>query len=337
MARPIALAVLATALALLPASGAAAEVPATAADRDCGDFSSQREAQLYFLRIGGPSSDPDRLDADNDGIACDANPCPCYYGRSLPDSDPSPSPTPERDTRPRNRRQTIKSRIIDVIDGDTIRVRPLEPARRPTYRVRLIGIDTPEMRPLECGARQAKHSAFRWSFDSPRDTNGDGLFDARGGRGRRVVLVTDPSQGLFDRYRRLLAYVTIRERQTLNAFQLARGWAKVYVFRKPFARLSAFRTAQRRARRADRGVWGLCGGRFHRPDTREDEVPPEPTPTPTEPTDCQGYSPCLPPGPDVDCASGSGDGPRYVNGPVYVTGSDPYGLDSDGDGVGCES
>ena len=27
--------------------------------------------------------------------------------------------------------------------------------------------------------------------------------------------------------------------------------------------------------------------------------------------------------------------PRYVNGPVYVTGSDPYGLDSDGDGVGC--
>ena len=55
------------------------------------------------------------------------------------------------------------------------------------------------------------------------------------------------------------------------------------------------------------------------------------------PTDCQGYSPCLPPGPDVDCAGGSGNGPRYVNGPVSVYGSDPYGLDSDGDGVGCES
>ena len=52
--------------------------------------------------------------------------------------------------------------------------------------------------------------------------------------------------------------------------------------------------------------------------------------------DCQGYGPCLPPGSDVDCAGGSGDGPRYVNGPVYVNGSDPYGLDSDGDGVGCE-
>jgi hypothetical protein len=54
--------------------------------------------------------------------------------------------------------------------------------------------------------------------------------------------------------------------------------------------------------------------------------------------DCEpGYDPCIPPGPDVDCAGGSGNGPRYVNGPVSVTGSDPYGLDSNHDGVGCES
>lgn len=48
-----------------------------------------------------------------------------------------------------------------------------------------------------------------------------------------------------------------------------------------------------------------------------------------------GYSPCIPPGPDVDCAGGSGNGPRYVQGPVYVTGSDPYHLDANGDGVAC--
>jgi hypothetical protein len=38
---------------------------------------------------------------------------------------------------------------------------------------------------------------------------------------------------------------------------------------------------------------------------------------------------------DVDCAGGSGDGPEYV-GPVQVVGSDPYGLDADGDGYACE-
>lgn len=36
------------------------------------------------LRHGGPRYDPDRLDADNDGIACEDNPCPCYYGKRLP-------------------------------------------------------------------------------------------------------------------------------------------------------------------------------------------------------------------------------------------------------------
>jgi endonuclease YncB( thermonuclease family) len=327
---------------------AAGSATATAAEAEssginCSDFSSQRAAQLYFLRHGGPSRDPEGLDGEGDGIACESLPCPCYRGRSLPDTSPTPAPqpSPQPQPRPRNRRQTIKSRIIDVIDGDTIRVRTLEPSRRPTYRVRLIGIDTPEMRPLECGARQATHAAFSWSFDRPRDMDGDGLFDTRGGRGRRVVLVTDPSQGLFDRYRRLLAYVTIRERQTLNGFQLTRGWAKVYVFRKPFARISGFRTAQRRARRAHRGVWGLCGGRFHRPDTSPDEtggeVPPEypldPAPPPPPPPACDPSYPtvCIPPPPpDLDCSQIS---PRNF----AVVGSDPHGFDGDGDGVGCEN
>jgi len=39
---------------------------------------------------------------------------------------------------------------------------------------------------------------------------------------------------------------------------------------------------------------------------------------------------------DYDCAGGSGDGPEYVDGPVDVVGDDHYGLDRDGDGVGCD-
>jgi flagellar hook assembly protein FlgD len=53
-----------------------------------------------------------------------------------------------------------------------------------------------------------------------------------------------------------------------------------------------------------------------------------------------GYSPCLfdHGGADYDCAGGSGNGPYYTKpGVVYsVTGSDPYGLDADNDGLGCE-
>lgn len=41
-------------------------------------------------------------------------------------------------------------------------------------------------------------------------------------------------------------------------------------------------------------------------------------------------------GPDVDCAGGGGNGPRYVQGPFRYTGPDVFGLDRDGDGIACE-
>ena len=49
-----------------------------------------------------------------------------------------------------------------------------------------------------------------------------------------------------------------------------------------------------------------------------------------------GYKPCLPRASDYDCYGGTGNGPKYT-GKVKVKGRDIYGLDSDGDGIGCET
>ncbi len=43
-------------------------------DKDCSDFSTQAEAQRYFIAKGGPGRDPDLLDADHDGKACETLP-----------------------------------------------------------------------------------------------------------------------------------------------------------------------------------------------------------------------------------------------------------------------
>lgn len=43
-------------------------------DRDCSDFRTQRQAQRFFKRNGGPRQDPHNLDADNDGKACESLP-----------------------------------------------------------------------------------------------------------------------------------------------------------------------------------------------------------------------------------------------------------------------
>lgn len=67
------------------------------------------------------------------------------------------------------------------------------------------------------------------------------------------------------------------------------------------------------------------------------QIPVRPV-VPAAPSGCdRNYSgACVPIASDVDCAGGSGNGPAYVRGPVTVVGSDIYGLDRDGDGVGCE-
>jgi hypothetical protein len=94
MGRLSALLVLAALVALLSASSASASAPpATAAAVNCSDFATQAAAQAYFLARGGPALDPEGLDADGDGIACESRPCPCNYS-TTPTTPPPPSPPP---------------------------------------------------------------------------------------------------------------------------------------------------------------------------------------------------------------------------------------------------
>ncbi len=54
--------------------------------------------------------------------------------------------------------------------------------------------------------------------------------------------------------------------------------------------------------------------------------------------DCHAnYGGCVPIASDVDCLGSNLDGPIFIEGPVEVLGPDVYGLDVDGDGVGCET
>lgn len=57
------------ALAML-GSAALAQPAAAFRDRDCSDFSTQRQAQ-HFFKTHHPNRDPHGLDADHDGIACE--------------------------------------------------------------------------------------------------------------------------------------------------------------------------------------------------------------------------------------------------------------------------
>ncbi|WP_434965999.1 excalibur calcium-binding domain-containing protein [Janibacter indicus] len=76
---------------------------AAVADKDCGDFSSQAEAQTFFTTHGGPALDRHRLDADNDGIACET-----YFG------------TDGSDAADRSQARTINAGVPDVAGPNTL-------------------------------------------------------------------------------------------------------------------------------------------------------------------------------------------------------------------------
>lgn len=247
----------------------AGSAPAFAADRDCADFAYQEDAQAYFISLGGPSQDPDRLDADHDGQACDSLPhrgsstpttpppaqpidsdydgvpdtsdaCPTAYGK-LANGCPAPPPRPRETMR--------KARILSVVDGDTVKVK-LASSKRIT--VRLIGVDTPETKPgapVECGGKQATANMKRLAL--------------KGGRGRGVTLATDPTQHRRDRYGRLLAYARVDSGRDLALEQIRAGWGMVYVYEAPFERFASYDAAEAAAKGGSRGVWGACGGSFH--------------------------------------------------------------------------
>jgi micrococcal nuclease len=200
--------------------------------------------------------------------------------------------------------------VVRVVDGDTVEVRykgRVEP-------VRLIGIDTPETvhptEPVECWGPRASTEAQKLLA------------------GRKVELVFDPSQGRRDVYDRMLAYIEIPGRGDFGQLMIQGGHAAEYTYDSAYSRQAQYKVAEAEARKQDRGLWRTCGG------VDKPLAPPSPDPPPTTQApqgNCaEGYSPCVPPyPPDVDCDD--------VGGPIRVTGSDPHGLDADGDGVACES
>jgi micrococcal nuclease len=191
--------------------------------------------------------------------------------------------------------------VVRVVDGDTLDVR-LSGGRR--ERVRVIGIDAPETQPRECFSAQATSRARAFS------------------QGRRVTLVGDGSQDTRDRYSRLLAYVD-RAGGDLGERLLVGGFARVYVFDKPFRRLPRYRAAEASARAAHRGLWGTCRG----------SASPAARPTgrcaPSYPTVC-----ISPPPPDRDCNDVSARNFRVRH---DVRDPDPHHFDGDGNGIGCEA
>lgn len=128
--------------------------------------------------------------------------------------------------------------VTHVSDGDTLTVRP--PAGGAETKVRLLGVDTPELR------SQSRAGSDYWARRAMRYT------ESRVER-KTVTLRLEPTR-TRDKYRRVLAYVYLGDDVNFN-LDLVRDGAGYADRRFPHSLRRQFEQAENDARRKGRGLW----------------------------------------------------------------------------------
>ena len=183
-----------------------------------------------------------------------------------------------------------------VVDGDTIDV----DIAGQTYRLRYIGIDTPEL-PGDCYAQEAKTRNSQLVL------------------GKNVCLEKDVSE--TDRYGRLLRYVWLPDDGMVNAVLVREGYALVYTYPPDVKYAEYFVSLQQQARAEGAGLWTACA-----------------TPTATA-TATPSTEPCSCAGNLYDCSDfrTQREAQACYEHCLRKVGYDIHRLDGDNDGIACES
>lgn len=123
-------------------------------------------------------------------------------------------------------------RVASVYDGDTVK---LEDGRK----IRLLGINTPEVRHRNQSAEAGGEQAKRWLKNKLQ--------------GRRVRLVTDVEPS--DKYHRILAHLFTENKDHINLQLVEQGLASTNIHPPNLLYSTELTAAEQRAERAGRGIW----------------------------------------------------------------------------------
>jgi micrococcal nuclease len=136
------------------------------------------------------------------------------------------------------------TKVVRVADGDTIIVgNPRSKNAKRRYKVRLIGIDTPE------SVRSLYQDVMPFGKEASDYTK------SRLRTGTRVFLVFDKESR--DKFGRLLAYIYLSNGEFLNATLVKKGYAFAKRFPPNTRYASLFDKLENQAQRQQRGLWKI--------------------------------------------------------------------------------
>ena len=134
----------------------------------------------------------------------------------------------------------VTATVLKVVDGDTIDIRDDVRGR---LRVRLLGIDTPE-------TKKPGYTVGCWGPEATQFAK-DTLI------GQRVAIIYDPTQGMYDRYGRTLAYLVKADGGSTSVEAARAGATHAYIYGgAPVERYDAIAAAEQEANDAQGGLWG---------------------------------------------------------------------------------
>ncbi|MBN2183468.1 MAG: thermonuclease family protein [Sedimentisphaerales bacterium] len=151
---------------------------------------------------------------------------------------PRPSPGKQTKADDINRYHAQTFTVINIVDGDTLDI-DLSEGQSKYTRIRLLGIDAPEMK-TEGGTM----------FFAPESTE----FTRKTALGKKVEVFLDETSDTRGKYGRLLAYVKLPDGIFLNELLLSEGFAYADLrFRHSF--YNKYRQLESRAHSGKKGLW----------------------------------------------------------------------------------
>ena len=235
-------------------------------------------------------------------------------------ANPKPAPKPKSNPKPRPASSEKKHRssydkrvtVSRVIDGDTVEITP---SVNGVEDIRLIGVDTPET--VDPGEEIEPYGPEASTFATLELT------------AEKVNLEFDEEK--IDQYDRLLAYVYTVDDEMFNEQLVKKGYAQAYPYPPNTKYEEIFAAAQKKAKKAGIGIWGLSHNQQCKLADRGNGIgegtpgcalrsSPEPSNTPSSG--------------DLDCADFATQ--EEAQGVLNSDLTDPNGLDADADGSACE-